>query len=70
MERNVLQALKVLPDRDIWWPAPDFNAELEFTFINPLVTQPVFTAGPQTSYWLAKWMNDTSYVTITLATLG
>ena len=23
MERNVLQALKVLPDRDIWWPAPD-----------------------------------------------
>jgi hypothetical protein len=61
-EQMVLQALKVLPDRDLWWPAPEVNAELEFTITNPANNQILFDAGPQTSYWLTKWMDELSYI--------
>jgi hypothetical protein len=61
-EQMVLQALKVLPDRDLWWPAPELDAELKFTIINPANNRILFDAGPETSYWLAKWMNETSYL--------
>ncbi len=46
---------------DLWWPAPDLSTELTFSFINPLTDAPVFTAGPQRTYWLTKWMDEFSY---------
>jgi hypothetical protein len=61
MEAFVLEHLADLTDNDLWWPAPELRAQLEFTFINPKTGQPVFPAGPETSYWLCKWMNETSY---------
>jgi hypothetical protein len=48
-------------DREFWWPFPELEAELEFTLVNPVTGDPVFSAGPETSYWLAKWMSLSSY---------
>lgn len=59
---TLLTQLAVVADKDLWWPAPDLNAQLEFSFINPITHQPVFTAGPENSYWLCKWMNEPSYI--------
>jgi hypothetical protein len=57
----ILTALASLADNELWWPFPELGAELEFTLINPVTNQPFFSARPETSYWLAKWMNDDSY---------
>ena len=62
LEAFILQKLATVADNELWWPAPDLQAELESTFINPVTNQPVFTAGLQTSYWLCKWMNEPSYL--------
>lgn len=62
MAGALLAQLATIADHDLWWPAPDLNTELEFTFINPVTNQPVFPAGPLKSYWLCKWMNEPSYV--------
>ena len=35
MEAFILEHLADLTDEDLWWPAPDLRAQLEFTFINP-----------------------------------
>jgi hypothetical protein len=61
MEAFILQHLATLADNDLWWPAPELQAQLESTFINPITNQPMFSAGPETSYWLCKWMNEDSY---------
>jgi hypothetical protein len=61
MEAFILEHLTDLTDNDLWWPAPDLRAQLQFTFINPKTDRPMFTAGPETSYWLCKWMNESSY---------
>jgi hypothetical protein len=55
------QNLDHLDDEDLWWPAPDLRTRLESTFINSLTGEPFFHAGPVTSYWLPKWMNNSSY---------
>ncbi|WP_214317552.1 hypothetical protein [Nonomuraea sediminis] len=62
LEAFVLSHLASLTDNDLWWPAPELSARLQFTLINPFTNQPFFAAGQETSYWLAKWMNETSYV--------
>jgi len=46
---------------DLWWPAPELNTTLEFRFINPVTNEVVFSAGPQTGYWLTKWMDEPAY---------
>jgi hypothetical protein len=61
-EAFVLGNLQRLADNELWWPAPDLNTRLEFTLINPSTNEAFFSAGPETSYWLAKWMNEPSYV--------
>lgn len=57
----VLDALGSLADEDLWWPFPELGAKIEFTLTSPVADQQFFTAGPQKSYWLAKWMDDSSY---------
>jgi hypothetical protein len=61
-EAFVLSHLAALADNELWWPAPDLNARLEFRLVNSISNQTFFSAGPETSYWLAKWMNEPSYV--------
>ncbi len=48
-------------DEIMWWPFPELNAKMEYTLTNPVTGQTFFGAGPETSYWLAKWMNPDSY---------
>jgi hypothetical protein len=57
-----LSAIANLSDNEIWWPYPELNTQIEFTLVNPVTNQTFFTAGPETSYWLAKWMDDGSYL--------
>lgn len=57
----ILEALATLNDTELWWPYPEIVKELELTLINPETGQPLFSAGPETSYWLAKWMDEASY---------
>jgi hypothetical protein len=58
---KLVSALANLADHDLWWPFPTLGAEIEFTLINPNNNQPFFSAGPEKSYWLAKWMDPASY---------
>jgi hypothetical protein len=46
---------------DLWWPAPELNTTLELRFINPSTGEVMFSAGPQTSYWLTKWIDESAY---------
>jgi hypothetical protein len=46
---------------DLWWPAPELTTKIEFQLINPISGDVVFSAGPETSYWLTKWMDETDY---------
>lgn len=62
LEALVLDALSRLDDHEIWWPYPELGARLEFTLVNPFTGQPVFSSGPETSYWLTRWMNEPSYI--------
>jgi hypothetical protein len=62
LEAFVLAKLAQVADNELWWPAPELNTQLEFTLINPITNQTFFSAGPETSYWLTRWMNEPSYV--------
>jgi hypothetical protein len=57
----ILNTIATLSDNELWWPFPELQAQIEFTLVNPVTNQTFFCAGPETSYWLAKWMNDGSY---------
>jgi hypothetical protein len=61
-QEMVLQGLTDLHDRDLWWPAPELNTQLEFELVNTTSNRALFVAGPQKTYWLAKWMDEPSYV--------
>jgi len=60
-ENPELAQIAALGDQFLWWPLPELNARIEFKLINPVTGQTLFCAGPESSYWLAKWMNDGSY---------
>ncbi|MGH3941920.1 MAG: hypothetical protein ACRDTG_25530 [Pseudonocardiaceae bacterium] len=62
VESFVLNKLGSLTDDELWWPAPELNARIEFDLINPVNGQKFFSAGPEDSYWLAKWMSERSYI--------
>ena len=54
-------AINTAADSELWWPFPELGTTLEFSLINPRSGDVVFSAGPSTSYWLTKWMDDGSY---------
>jgi len=58
---KVLNALSNLADNDLWWPFPELGATIECSLINPLNGQTFLHAGPQTGYWLTKWMETGDY---------
>jgi hypothetical protein len=59
--RQIKNALQTLADNELWWAFPELGATTECTFINPVTGQPMFSAGPQTGYWLTKWMDENRY---------
>jgi hypothetical protein len=58
---KLLTDLGTLAAEDFWWPFPELGATIEMNFINPLTREIVFSGGPQTGYWLTKWMEPGSY---------
>jgi hypothetical protein len=61
LNTKVLGALATLADNELWWPFPELGAEIEYTLTNPNTNQPFFSAGPEKSYSMAKWMDPDSY---------
>jgi hypothetical protein len=50
-----------LTDDLVWWPYPELNATLTFSLTNPVTNQEFFSAGPENSYWMCKWMTPDDY---------
>lgn len=61
LEALILDSLASAADEDLWWPFPELATRVEFTLHNPVSGEVFFNAGPQSSFWLAKWMDDASY---------
>jgi hypothetical protein len=57
----IITSIAHLTDEQLWWAFPELNTQIEFTLTNPLTNQTFLTAGPETTYWLNKWMDDDSY---------
>jgi len=57
----IVAGIAPLTDDQLWWAFPELNTRVEFTLTNPATSQTFFTAGPETTYWLNKWMDDDSY---------
>jgi hypothetical protein len=55
-------AVAALDHRQLWWPATMVKAEIEFELVNPLNDKVFFRAGPETTYWLNKWMHPLQYI--------
>jgi hypothetical protein len=62
LEKLVLDRLSGATDHELWWPAPELATRVDFTMINPDTDEPFFAAGPQTTYWLTRWMDERSYL--------
>jgi len=58
---QVSSALQTAADNDLWWPFPELGARIEMSFLNPVTGETVFSAGPEKSYWLTKWMDEGGY---------
>jgi hypothetical protein len=61
LESLILSSIKTLTDDELWWPFPELGAVVEYTLTNPKTGLKFFSAGPEATYWLAKWMFDDSY---------
>jgi hypothetical protein len=56
-----LTSIAELGDEFLWWPFPELGTTIEFTLTNPVTGQTFFSAGPEITYWMNKWMNNGSY---------
>ena len=59
----IRQKIAGLGDAELWWPYPDseLTTTIDFEFINPHTGETIFRAGPEKTYWLARWMDLPSY---------
>jgi hypothetical protein len=57
----IVASIASLTDDQLWWAFPELNTQVEFTLTCPVTNQTFFIAGPETTYWLNKWMDDDSY---------
>lgn len=57
----IIAGIAPLTDDQLWWAFPELNTQVAFTLTNPVTNQTFFTAGPETTYWLNKWMEGDSY---------
>jgi phosphatidylserine/phosphatidylglycerophosphate/cardiolipin synthase-like enzyme len=49
-------------DQHIFWPFPELDAQVEFTFTNPANSKVLLQAKPSNTYWRVKWMDPIQYV--------
>jgi len=56
-----------LTDSVLWWPFPELNTSIQYTLTNRATQAVFFEAGPETTYWLCKWMMPTDYDSYALA---
>jgi hypothetical protein len=45
----------------LWWAYPELGATITFELVNPKTGETFISAGPETTYWLNKWMDPSSY---------
>jgi len=45
----------------LWWPFPELKTTIDWTLVNPRTAEVFFHAGPETTYWMNKWMQPASY---------
>lgn len=57
----IVSTIATLTDDQLWWAFPELNTQTQFTLINPVTNQTFYAAGPETTYWRNKWMDDDSY---------
>ena len=57
----IVASIASLTDDQLWWAFPELGAKIDFTLTNSVTSQTFFTAGPEVTYWLNKWMFDDSY---------
>ena len=58
---SFLAQISSLSDNELWWPAPDLNAELEWLLINPVNNQVFMHPNAEHGYWMPAWMDELSY---------
>jgi hypothetical protein len=58
---QILDAIEDLSGKELWWAFPELGTRVEFTLTNPVTQQTFFSAGPEVTYWMNKWMFSGSY---------
>src|SRR2546426_2571055 len=56
-----LKPIGSLTDNDLWWAYPELNTQLSFTLVNPITKETFFSTGTEKTYWLNRWMDESSY---------
>jgi hypothetical protein len=59
---QIIKPAARLTDNDLWWAYPELNPEISFKLINPKTNQVFFETGRERTYWLNRWMNESSYL--------
>jgi len=59
--RHLVEAAERSAEDELWWPYPELQTTLTFEFVNPKTGETLFSCGPETTYWLCKWMDLDSY---------
>ena len=57
----IVTTIATLTDDQLWWPFPELGTQAQFILTNPVTNRTFFNVGPETTYWLTKWMDDDSY---------
>jgi hypothetical protein len=57
----ILGGLSRVGGDHLWWAYPELKTKVDFEIVNPKTNQTFFTAGPEKTYWMNKWMDPTSY---------
>jgi hypothetical protein len=57
----MFRAAAVLGGDNLWWADANVQPEIDFTIINPVNSSVLLQAGPETNYWVNKWMEPSSY---------
>jgi hypothetical protein len=57
----ILGGVSRVGGQHLWWAYPELGTTLTFSLVNTTTNETFFSAGPETTYWLNKWMDPTSY---------
>jgi hypothetical protein len=57
----ILGGLSKLGGDHLWWAYPELGTTVDFELVNPKTNTIFFSAGPEKTYWMNRWMNPDSY---------